>query len=208
MQKNSRIISFITLVINLVFIFQWVFIAVIITSFVLVLSNAYPALTEKISGLTIYFSVIDFGNVTFEDGISRNVILTNGSGRLHIESMTLNAIYLKMLGAILEALVFIYIVYLLKRIFRNLRAGNFFIRENGVFITKIGLSIILITFFIDVFNYFVSNYVSKTLAISNIEFKPFINFHFNLIFLGLLILAIAQIFIKGTEMKIEQDLTI
>ena len=208
MQKNSRIINFITLVINLVFIFQWVFVAVIVASFVLVLSNAYPVLTEKISGLTVYFSVIDFGNVTFEDGISRNVILTSGSGRLHIETLTLSAIYLKMLGAIFEALVFIYIVYLLKRIFRNLRTGSFFIRENGVFITKIGLSIILITFFIDVFNYFVSNYVSNVLTISNIEFKPFINFHFNLIFLGLLILAIAQIFIKGTEMKIDQDLTI
>ena len=208
MQNKSRILNFITLVINLVFIFQWVFVAVIVTSFILVLSNAYPALTEKISGLTVYFSVIDFGNVSFEDGISRNVTLTNGSGRLHIEALTLNAIYLKMLGAILEALVFIYIVYLLKRIFRNLRAGNFFIRENGVFITKIGLSIILVTCFIDVFNFFVSNYVSGILTVSNIEFKPFINFHFNLIFLGLLILAIAQIFIKGTKMKIDQDLTI
>lgn len=140
--------------------------------------------------------------------MTRKVLLTNGSGRLHIENFTINIIYFKLLSSIIEALVFIFIVYFLKRIFKNLKAGDFFVRENGVFISRIALSIILVTMLIDISNFFISKYLSNTIAISSIEFNPYINFHFNTIFLGLLILAIAQIFIKGNEMKIDQDLTI
>ena len=68
--------------------------------------------------------------------------------------------------------------------------------------------IILVTGLADIFYFLLSTYISNTVDVSNIIFKPYIYFRFNTIFLGLLILAIAQIFVKGSEMKTEQDLTI
>jgi hypothetical protein len=177
-------------------------------SFVLVVTNASPSVTEKLSGLTVYYSNINLGEALFDDGVSKNAYLTSGSGRLHIENQTINEIYLKIFGSLLEAFVYIYIVYLLMGIIENLKRDDFFVRENGVFIRKIGFSIIAITIFTDLFNFIISKIVSNELIIANIEFKPYVNFHLNTVFLGVLILAIAQIFIKGAEMKTEQDLTI
>ncbi|NOZ45195.1 MAG: DUF2975 domain-containing protein [Chlorobi bacterium] len=208
MKKKSGIINFISYIIKLIYLGQWIYIASLIVLFFLLLSHSNIINLDRFSGFKVFYSEINLGQAQMDDGQLHEIILTSGTGRIHIKEYSQKIIYYKLIVALFEALVYLIIIYWLKKIFGNLKLGNFFIRENGIYITKIALSVISITTLIDIFSFFLSKYLSGFLHIPNVIFKSDIYFHFNTIFLGFLILAIAQIFMKGSEMKKEQELTI
>ena len=56
--------------------------------------------------------------------------------------------------------------------------------------------------------FFNSLYIEKTLQLDGIIFKSRLDIDFHTILLGLIIYAISQVFIKGNELREENELTI
>ena len=72
----------------------------------------------------------------------------------------------------------------------------------------IGILIIGTSLFFSIYEFFVSSYIVNSLQVENILFKKHLDFNYEILILGFILLIIAQVFIKGTEIKEEIDLTI
>lgn len=104
--------------------------------------------------------------------------------------------------------VYVYVLYNLRRIFATLVAENPFDRENVVRIRRIGGAVItgavLKSLVQTAFGFFFMRYVSVT----GVDFNAKLSLDFATVFLGLVILVLAEIFHLGSGMQEEQDLTV
>ncbi len=193
---------------KIIWFFQMIFAAVLIFSAVAIMADVSWMDIEKIKGFNISFTEINLGDVQMHDNQTHAVTLTNGSGRVHISGMDSRIVGFKIIGAFMELLVWMYVIYLLRRIFAKLKVGDYFIRSNGTTLRKIAISIIGISLFLNTFHYFISTYIYKHFSIEGVILKRTIELDTRTFLFGIMLFVIAQIFIKGAEIKEEQDLTI
>jgi hypothetical protein len=161
-----------------------------------------------LNGFKIHFSKIIFSDPLVYNGINYDFTLTNGEGRLHIDDLDQKFVYLRILAALVDSLIYLMIIYFLRKIFKNLTANKYFVAANGMYIKKIALSIILLAFVPSVIHYLTDKWIIGAIEIKNVMIKNEFNFEFETLLLGLLVFVISIIFLRGIELKEDQELTI
>jgi hypothetical protein len=208
MKSKYPFISTVDLLLRIIWYLQWVFGMVLVFSALAILFDVNWFNVDKIKGFHIAFREIDLGTVRMHDQMGHPALITHGEGRLHITGLETNIILLRILGALLELLVGMYIILMLRRLFGNLKVGDFFVKANGTILKRIAYSIIGISLFLSLFQYAISSYLFAHLRIEDVVLKRAANLDTRTLLFGIMILVVATIFIKGAEMKEEQDLTI
>jgi hypothetical protein len=209
MAAKFPFIKSVSIILNIIWYLQWLLLAAIIIISILIATDNTIIDTSKIEGFHIQYSRIDIkGDIIDTNNQNNNIYLTNGEGRLHIKNEEHNFIYLRLLSAFLDTLIYIIIIYFLRKIFFSLKTGAFFVKQNGIYLKKMAYAVLGITLIPAILNLFINIYVKKTLHIEGIVFKAQFEFDYGTVFLALLIFVIAEVFIRGTELKEDQDLTI
>ncbi len=204
MANKFPFIKSIAFVLQIVWYLQLLFLfALIVVSLLIVIDN--PIVKQyKLKGFRVQFQQIDLD----KSGQNNTVYLSNGEGRLHDAKTGDKFIFYRILSVFIDAFLYTLIVLWLKKIFKGLETGNFFIRKNGIYIKKIAYAVIGIAILPVLIDYFVNLQVVNSLKIDNVVFKARLSFDFRSLFLALLLFVIAKVFIKGAEIKEENDLTI
>jgi hypothetical protein len=206
---NYPFIKALSLILKIILYLQWFFLGVVVFISVLVATNSHFVDLNKLTGFQIQFSKINLSELNQQqtDG-ANSVYLTNGEGRLHVPNTGKRFFFFRVILVFVDTILNIVIIYLLQKIFSNLKNGDFFVRENGIFIRKIAIIVLLLAVIPAIVNFILNHYLTNNIYIQGITFKASFNFDFTTTFLALLIFVIAQVFIKGAELKEDNDLTI
>jgi hypothetical protein len=204
MANKFPFIKSISFVLQIIWYLQLLFLfALIVISFLIAIDSSIVN-QYKLKGFRVQFQRVDLE----KSGQNNIAYLSNGEGRLHLSQSGDKFIFYRILSVFVDAFLYTLIVLWLKKIFKGLETGDFFIRKNGIYIKKIAYAVIGIAVLPVLIDYFVNLQVVNSLKIDNVIFKARLSFDFRSLFLALLIFVIAKVFIKGAEIKEENDLTI
>jgi len=128
-----------------------------------------------------------------------------------VEFRNQRLIYLGFLGlALISLLIAQAIIYQLRRIFRTLRTGtgNPFTKENASRIRAIGLITIGGTFLRFLAGFILGLLMRVNIMIQGVELSYRSSLHLSSIFMGLVILILAEVFWYGASLQEDQNLTV
>ncbi|MCF6241592.1 MAG: DUF2975 domain-containing protein [Bacteroidales bacterium] len=204
MANKFPFIKSINFVLQIIWYLQLLFLFALIVVSVLIITDSPIVDRYKLKGFRVQFQ-----RINLDKSIAGSTIyLSNGEGRLHNTKTGDKFILYRIFSVFVDAFLYTLIVLWLKKVFKCLESGDFFIRKNGVYIKRIAYAVIGITLLPDLIDYFINLQVANVLKIDNLIFKARLNFDFRSLFLALLLFVIAKVFIKGAEIKEENDLTI
>ncbi|MEN8120705.1 MAG: DUF2975 domain-containing protein [Bacteroidota bacterium] len=202
-------IKAVSVILRIIWYLQWIFLAVVLIVSILIATNSSLIDINKINGFNIKFARIDIQNSSSNiDNSQNDMYLSNGEGRLHIENTDHKFIFFRLFSVFIDTLLYIFIIYSLQKIFTSLKTGIFFVKLNGIYIKQMAYAVLGIALLPKLIDYFINIHIAKTLDISGVMFKARFDFDYRTIFLALLIFVIAKVFIRGTELKEDHDLTI
>lgn len=205
---NYKILKITKVILNVFWYLQLAVIVSIILIGLLLLFDVDFIDLNRLNGFKIHFSKIIFSDPLIYNGENYEFSLTNGEGRLHINDLDQKFVYLRMLGALVDSVIYLMIIHFLRKIFNNLTENKYFVAANGVLIKKIALSIIFLSLIPEVIYYLTDKWIINTIELKNVIFKNEFNFEYQTILLGLLVFVISIVFLRGIELKEDQDLTI
>ncbi|MCK5169571.1 MAG: DUF2975 domain-containing protein [Bacteroidales bacterium] len=208
MQKKYPFMLAIDVILKVIWYVQWIFIFALLVISLVILIDPTWINVGKISGFSVEFSRIYLGDINLNDGIKHTAFLSNGIGRLHISDFKQNIIFFRILSVAIDTFIYIYIIYLLRKIFSSLKTGVFFNRSNGEYIKKIAYTILVLALLPELVSYLIESHVTNNIELANVVIRAKFNLDFRTIFLGLLIFAMAKAFIRGAEIKEEHELTV
>jgi hypothetical protein len=206
--RNHKILSITRIILNIYWYFQLAVIASILFIGLLLLLDVQFIDLNNLNGFKIHFSKIIFSEPLIYNGSSYDFSLTNGEGRLHIDNLDQKFVYLRMLAALVGSLISLLIIYFLRKIFKNLTDNQYFVAINGLYIKRIAMSIMLLAFVPGIIHYLTDKWIIGTIKLNNVVIKNDFNFQYETILLGLLVFVISIIFLRGIELKEDQELTI
>ena len=206
--RNHKILSVTKIILNIYWYFQLAVIASILFIGLLLLFEVQFIDLNYLNGFKIHFSKIIFSEPLIYNGSSYDFSLTNGEGRLHIDNLDQKFVYLRMFAALIGSLIYLLIIYFLRKIFKNLTENKYFVAINGLYIKRIALSIMLLAIIPEIIHYLTDKWVIGTIKLNDVVIKNDFNFQYETILLGLLVFVISIIFLRGIELKEDQELTI
>ncbi len=133
---NYKILKITKVILNVFWYLQLAVIASIILIGLLLLFNVDFIDLNRLNGFKIHFSKIIFSDPLIYNGENYEFSLTNGEGRLHINDLDQKFVYLRMLGALVDSVIYLMIIHFLRKIFNNLTENKYFVAPNGVLIKK------------------------------------------------------------------------
>lgn len=101
----------------------------------------------------------------------------------------------------------IFILNKLKAVFGTLENKTPFVHENAVRIQKIGFSVIVLSFIQPLYQYIVNHYMLEYVYRSDVNIGTRVTLLDYKLFLGLIILVIAEVFRHGSKLQDDSDLT-
>ena len=205
---NRQTLVIIKSVINILWFLQWVVVLGIVVYVSFLVLNVDFFNVDVLKGFKIHFSKIDFLVPILIEGKEHIVKLTNGEGRLHIDNFNQSFIYMRIFAAFIDSFLYLLILFFIRKIFRNLTKNQYFIAENGVLIRKIGFSIITLAILPAIIHYLTDTMVTNSIQIKGVILKNDFNLDLQTILLGILIFVISIVFLRGVELKKDQELTI
>lgn len=205
---NYRILNFTKIVLNIYWYLQLVFIASIIVIGLFLLFDVQFVDLNYLNGFKIHYSKIIFSEPLVYNGSNYDFSLTNGEGRLHINDLEQKFVYLRMLAALIDSIIYFMIIHFLRKIFKNLTQNEYFIPANGKYIKKIAVAILLTATVPELIHYLTNKMIIGAIEIQNVIMKNEVNFDFQTIILGLLVFVIGIIFLRGIELREDQKFTI
>ena len=205
---NRQTLVIIKSVINVLWVLQWVVVFSIIVYVSFLILNVDFFNLDVLKGFKIHFSKIYFLQPILIEGKEHIVKLTNGEGRLHIENFDQNFIYMRIFAAFIDSFLYLLILFYIRKIFTNLTANQYFIAENGVLIRKIGFTIIALAILPAILHYLTDTMVANSIQIEGVILKNEFDLDLQTILLGILIFVISSVFLRGIELKKDQELTI
>ena len=206
--RNYKILKFTKAILDIFWYLQIVIIALIVVIGFLLYFNIDIIDLNHLNGFNISFKKITFVEPMIYNGDTYKYSLTNGKGRLHIADLDQKFIYLRMLAAMIDSVIYLMIIYFLRKIFKNLTENNYFISANGIYLKKVSLFIILMSFVSQLVQYWTDLLIKNTLEFESIIIKNGFDFRFQTILLGLLVYVISIVFLRGVELQEDKDLTI
>ncbi|UCD37073.1 MAG: DUF2975 domain-containing protein [Fidelibacterota bacterium] len=207
MNRSKVIVSVTGTLLNIFWLLLWIILISVTVIFISAAVNPERSRADLI--IPVQFSVMEPGSLRWpgetdlEVSIHRATAELETTGRLPFSVQLLN--YSMYLVAIFLNLL---ILYQLRRVFASLRTGNPFRRENGTRIRWIGAAVVALGLFKAAFGIVSDPLVISRLEVAGIELRSGISLEGEYIFVGFLILVLAEIFRIGAEMKEEQELTI
>lgn len=205
---NYRILSLTKIILNVYWYLQLLFIATIVIIGFLLLFDVQFIDLNYLNGFKIHFSKIVFTEPLIYNGTTYDFSLTNGEGRLHIDDLDQKFVYLRMLAALVDSVIYFMIIHFLRKIFKNLTENEYFIPANGSYIKKIAVSIVLLALVPETIHYLTDRMILGSLEFNSVIIKNEFNFDFQTIILGLLVFVIGIIFLRGIELREDQKYTI
>ncbi len=205
---NRQTMVVIKSAINILWYLQWAILLAIVVYVSLLVLNVDFFNVDVLKGFKIHFSKINFLQPILIDGEEHIVKLTNGEGRLHIENFNQSFIYMRIFAAFIDSFLYLLILYFIRKIFKNLTANQYFILENGVIIRKIGFTIIALAILPAIIHYITDMMVINTIHIKDVILKNEFDLDFQTILLGVLVFVISIVFLRGIELRKDQELTI
>ncbi len=205
---NYKILYVTKIILKIYWYFQLLIIAAIILVGLMLLLDVSFIDLNYLNGFQIHFSKILFTDPLIYNGTSYDFALTNGEGRLHIDDLDQKFVYLRMIAALVDAVIYLMIIYFLRKIFRNLTDNKYFIAVNGVYIKKIAFSIILLAILPEFIHYLTDMWIISTIELKSVIIKNEFNFDYQTILVGLLVFVIGIIFLRGIELEKDQELTV
>jgi len=205
---NRQTLVIIKSVINILWVLQWMVVLSIVVYVSFLVLNVDFFNVDVLKGFKIHFSKIDFLQPILIEGKEHIVKLTNGEGRLHIENFNQSFIYMRIFAAFIDSFLYLLILFFIRKIFKNLTKNQYFIAENGVLIRKIGFSIITLAILPAIIHYLTDAMVANSIQIDGVILKNDFDLDLQTILLGVLIFVISIVFLRGVELKKDQELTI
>ena len=205
---NYRILNVTKTILNIYWYLQLMFIASIIIIGLFLLFDVQFIDLNYLNGFKIHFSKIIFSEPLLYNGTNYDFTLTNGEGRLHIDDLDQKFVYLRMLAALVDSIIYFMIIHYLRQIFKNLTDNEYFIPANGKLIKMIAVSIILLAVVPETILYLTDKMILGTIEMKNVIIKNEFNFDIQTIILGLLVFVIGIIFLRGIELREDQKYTI
>ena len=205
---NYKILSITKSILNIYWYLQLLFIASILVIGMFLLFDVQFIDLNYLNGFNIHFSKIVFSEPLIYNGGSYDFSLTNGEGRLHIDNLDQMFVYLRMLAALVDSIIYFMVIHFLRKIFKNLTENEYFIPANGVLIKKIAVSIILLAIVPETIHYLTDKMIIGTIEIKDVIIKNEFNFDIQTVILGLLVFVIGIIFLRGIELREDQKFTI
>ncbi len=206
--ENYKILKITKTILNIFWYLQLAVIASIILIGLFLLFDVDFIDLNRLNGFKIHFSKIIFSDPLVFNGKNYDFSLTNGEGRLHINDLDQKFVYLRMLGALIDSIIYLMIIHFLRKIFKSLTENKYFVSSNGIYIKKIALSIIFLAIVPEVIYYLTDRWIISTIELKDVIFKNEFNFEYQTILLGLLVFVISIVFLRGIELKEDQELTI
>jgi hypothetical protein len=102
----------------------------------------------------------------------------------------------------------LYVISQLKAVLGTLRNNNPFVAPNAIHIRNIGVAFIVWTVYQSLAHSIVGNYIAHSVQVAGIDISPMFTFDATMLFVGLVILVLAQVFKVGVQMREDQELTI
>lgn len=205
---NYRILHITKIILNIYWYLQLLFIASIIIIGLFLLFDVQFIDLNYLNGFKIHYSKIVFSEPLLYNGNSYDFSLTNGEGRLHIDDLEQKFVYLRMLAALVDSIIYFMIIHFLRKIFKNLTENEYFIPANGKYIKKIAVAILLTATVPELIHYLTDRVIIGTIEMQNVIIKNEFNFDLQTIILGLLVFVIGIIFLRGIELREDQKFTI
>ncbi|MCF6360442.1 MAG: DUF2975 domain-containing protein [Cyclobacteriaceae bacterium] len=206
--KNYRILNLTKIILNIYWYLQLLFIATIIIIGLFLLFDVQFVDLNNLKGFKIHFSKIIFTEPLVFNGVNYDFSLTNGEGRLHINDLDQKFVYLRMLAALVDSIIYFLIIHFLRKIFKNLTQNEYFIPANGSYIKKIAVAIILLAFVPETIQYLTGAMIIDTIEFSSVFIKNEFNFDLQTVILGVLVFVIGIIFLRGIELREDQKYTV
>lgn len=205
---NRQTLIVIKSAVNILWYLQCAILLAIVVYVSLLVLNVDFFNVDVLKGFKIHFSKINFLHPILIDGEEHIVKLTNGEGRLHIENFNQSFIYMRIFAAFIDSFLYLLILYFIRKIFKNLTANQYFISENGILIRKIGFTIITLAILPGIIHYITDMMVINTIHIKDVILKNEFILDFQTILLGVLVFVISIVFLRGIELRKDQELTI
>jgi len=205
---NYKILKFAKISLNVFWYLQLLVLFSIIFIALLLMFDVDFVDLNLLNGFKIHYSKIIFSDPLLYDGKPYDFVLTNGEGRLHINDLDQKFVYLRMLGSFADSFIYLMIIYFLRKLFKNLTLNKYFVSANGDYIKKVAISIILLALIPDLIYYFTDNWIAGSLHLDTVIIKNEFNFNYQILLLGLMVFVISIVFLRGIELKEEQELTI
>ncbi|MEN8247299.1 MAG: DUF2975 domain-containing protein [Bacteroidota bacterium] len=206
--RNYKILSLTKIILNIYWYLQILLVATIIVIGLFLLFDVQFIDINHLKGFKVHFSKITFSDPLVYNGAEYDFTLTNGEGRLHIDDLDQKFIYLRMLAALTDSLLYLMIIYFLRRVFKNLTQDKYFVTENGRYIKYIAISIILLAIVPETIYLLTDSWIKNVIDQKDVIMTVGFSLDFQTILLGLLVFVISIIFLRGIELKEDQDLTI
>ena len=206
--ENYKILKVTRIILNVFWYLQLAVIGSIILIGLFLLFDVDFIDLNRLNGFKIHFSKIMFSDPLILNGENYDFSLTNGEGRLHINDLDQKFVYLRMLGALTDSIIYLMIIHFLRKIFKSLTENKYFVSSNGKYIKKIAISIIFLAIVPEVIYYLTDRWIISTIELKDVIFKNEFNFEYQTILLGLLVFVISIVFLRGIELKEDQELTI
>ena len=206
--ENYKILKVTRIILNVFWYLQLAVIGSIILIGLFLLFDVDFIDLNRLNGFKIHFSKIMFSDSLILNGENYDFSLTNGEGRLHINDLDQKFVYLRMLGALTDSIIYLMIIHFLRKIFKSLTENKYFVSSNGKYIKKIAISIIFLAIIPEVIYYLTDRWIISTIELKDVIFKNEFNFEYQTILLGLLVFVISIVFLRGIELKEDQELTI
>ena len=206
--ENYKILKVTRIILNVFWYLQLAVIGSIILIGLFLLFDVDFIDLNRLNGFKIHFSKIMFSDPLILNGENYDFSLTNGEGRLHINDLDQKFVYLRMLGALTDSIIYLMIIHFLRKIFKSLTENKYFVSSNGKYIKKIAISIIFLAIVPELIYYLTDRWIISTIELKDVIFKNEFNFEYQTILLGLLVFVISIVFLRGIELREDQELTI
>jgi len=139
----------------------------------------------------------------------RNATLELNAGKLHFtQDKIWSLVFFPLFGMWTSFAISLSITYLLRKIFDSLTDNNPFVTENAQRLRQIALLIILIAPITFMRDLFLNWYLRQNFVVDGTAIQTHLTLDFKTVFIGLILLIIAEIFRLGTRLKEEQELTV
>ena len=118
--ENYKILKVTRIILNVFWYLQLAVIGSIILIGLFLLFDVDFIDLNRLNGFKIHFSKIMFSDPLILNGENYDFSLTNGEGRLHINDLDQKFVYLRMLGALTDSIIYLMIIHFLRKIFKSL----------------------------------------------------------------------------------------
>lgn len=207
MEKQKNIIGFIRVILNVMWYLGAIAGVIVIIAFIIVgmSVDVPPGQKINITYQTFSRSVLD---ISMKAADTKNTKMKISPGAISF-GVDKNFFVKSKFFMVPMLILFLTIVYLLRGIFNDLHAKKSpFIKKNCLRVRWVGICIIIGAFVLAFLDFVVGKYIVENIEVANINFYYGFNLRFDMIFLGLIILVLSEIFRYGHQLQQEQELTI